>query len=110
MSDRKYGVFKGIKTVIHYGAFTFIKFCVLFRISLYIFPKKSYNVGVMNSKKYFGVTSFIFLIISALHLYRVIDGWEAVIGGYSVPMWISWTAVLVAGLLAFHGYKLSKHN
>jgi len=62
----------------------------------------------MNHKTYFKVTSLIFLIIAVLHLLRAVYGWEAVINGYTIPVWASWVAVLVAGFLAFRGYQMSK--
>ena len=62
----------------------------------------------MNHKTYFKVTSLIFLIIAVLHLLRAVYGWEAVINGYTIPVWASWVAVLVAGFLAFRGYQISK--
>ena len=62
----------------------------------------------MSNKTYLRTTSFIFLVIVVLHLLRIVDGWEAVIGGYNLPLWISVVAVLLAGFLAFYGYKISK--
>ena len=62
----------------------------------------------MSNKTYLRTMSFIFLVIAVLHLLRIVGGWEAVIGSYNLPMWISVVAVLLAGFLAFHGYKISK--
>ena len=62
----------------------------------------------MSNRTYFKTTGLIFLVIAVLHLFRVVYGWEAVINGYTLPMWISWVAILVAGFLAFRGYKMSK--
>ena len=47
----------------------------------------------------------IFAVIALGHLARVIFGWDAAIGGWLVPMWISWAAILVGGFLAYTGYK-----
>jgi len=62
----------------------------------------------MSNKTYLRTISLVFLIIAVLHLFRVIDGWEAVINGYTLPMWISWVAILLAGFFAFRGYRISK--
>lgn len=62
----------------------------------------------MNNKIYLRTISFVFLVIAVLHLFRLVDGWEAVINNYTLPMWISWVAVLIAGFLAFRGYQISK--
>jgi hypothetical protein len=42
----------------------------------------------------------IFLLVAILHALRIFLGWEAVIAGWSVPMWASWTALALAGFLA----------
>lgn len=62
----------------------------------------------MNNKIYLRIISFVFLVIAVLHVFRLVDGWEAVINNYTLPMWISWVAILLAGFLAFRGYKMSK--
>lgn len=60
----------------------------------------------MNRKTYYTTVAVIFFIIAALHLLRAIKGWEAVIGGVSVPVWFSWVAVALAGYLSLRGFQL----
>ncbi len=62
----------------------------------------------MNTKNYFLVTALIFSVIGVLHLLRIVYVWEAAIGGWMLPMWLSWIALAVAGWLAYHGFKLNK--
>jgi len=62
----------------------------------------------MNQRSFSLVAGIIFIIIALLHLLRIIYGWEAVIGGWVVPKWISWVALAVAGLLGFEGLRVSK--
>lgn len=50
------------------------------------------------------VTALIFLAIAVLHGLRLYYGWGAIVGGWLVPMWLSWAAVLVAAYLAFQGF------
>ena len=57
----------------------------------------------MSQKTYNGLTGTIFLLITLLHFGRIFSGWEANIGGWDVPMWLSWSAVVVAGYLAYTG-------
>ena len=64
----------------------------------------------MDKKTYFSVTAIIFLIIAVLHLARTFTGWEASIGGWMVPQWMSWTAFVVSGFLAYSGLHLSGPN
>ena len=62
----------------------------------------------MNQKSFNLITALIFLVIAILHLLRIVFGWSAVIGGWEVPQWVSWAAFLVAGYLAYEGFRLSK--
>jgi hypothetical protein len=62
----------------------------------------------MNQRSFSLVAGIIFIIIALLHLLRIIYGWEAVIGGWVVPKWISWVALVVAGDLGFEGLRVSK--
>jgi hypothetical protein len=62
----------------------------------------------MNQRSFSLVAGIIFIIIALLHLLRIIYGWEAVIGGWVVPKWISWVALAVAGYLGFEGLRVSK--
>lgn len=62
----------------------------------------------MNQKTYFSATSALFLIISLLHLWRALSGELAYVAGWVVPLWVSWVVFVVAGYLAYWGFKLSK--
>ena len=62
----------------------------------------------MNQKTYFTVVSVIFSLIAILHLMRIASGWEAEIGGWMVPMWLSWAVLILAGFLAYQGLKFSR--
>jgi hypothetical protein len=62
----------------------------------------------MSPKSYFVLTAILFSIICLLQLSRIVFGWEAVIGGWSVPLWISWIAVVVTAVLAFFGFSHSR--
>ncbi len=64
----------------------------------------------MDPRTYFSVTAIIFLIIAVLHLTRAFTGWEASIGGWTVPQWVSWVALLVSGFLAYSGFNLRKQG
>lgn len=62
----------------------------------------------MLLKIYLKTAGTIFLIIALLHLLRLIFGWSAVMEGWSVPLWLSGVALVVAGYLAYEGFRLSK--
>lgn len=62
----------------------------------------------MNHKTYSQLTGAIFIIIALLHLGRIIWGWSAVIGGWTVPLWASWIALVVGAYLGWQGLRMSK--
>jgi hypothetical protein len=43
--------------------------------------------------------------MAVLHLLRIIFGWAAEIAGVGVPIWASWLALVVAGALAWFGFR-----
>ena len=62
----------------------------------------------MQQKSYLFLVSLLFLVISLIHLMRIAYGWEAVIGGVSIPLWPSYVAVAISGYLASIGFRLSR--
>jgi hypothetical protein len=61
----------------------------------------------MEQRTFVMVAGVIFALVALIHLIRICLGWPAVIGGWSVPMWASWVALIVAGGLAYFGLRLS---
>jgi hypothetical protein len=59
----------------------------------------------MNLKKLSLTSGFVFLIVAVLQVARIAYGWEVTIGGFVIPMWASWIAVVVAGLLSYAWLK-----
>jgi len=62
----------------------------------------------LNRKTYMTVTATLFLIVAIMHLLRIIFGWPVEIGGLSIPLWVSWLGVLVAGGLAYFGFTQNR--
>ena len=60
----------------------------------------------MTSNTFRRTSGAIFLLIAVLHVCRLIWRWEALIGGWHVPLWISWAAVLFAGYLAYAAFTV----
>ena len=46
------------------------------------------------------IAVFVFALVALVHLLRVFAGWEVVVAGIVIPMWLSWIGVLFAGGLA----------
>ncbi|MDO8495256.1 MAG: hypothetical protein Q7S32_01860 [bacterium] len=59
----------------------------------------------MKNKNYRLVTGIVFAIIAAVHLTRIIFGWEVSIAGWMVPQWLSWAAFLITGGLFHASFK-----
>ena len=49
----------------------------------------------------------IFAVVALFHLVRIYMDWPVMIGDWSVPMWVSWIGLVVAGGLAFFGLRLA---
>jgi hypothetical protein len=62
----------------------------------------------MSRNTYLFTSGVIFLLIAVLHLLRLIYGWEAVIGGWVVPEWVSVVALVIAGYLGYEGLRPGK--
>ncbi len=62
----------------------------------------------MDRKTYVTITATLFLVVAIMHLLRIIFGWQVEMGGLSIPFWVSWLGVLVAGTLAYFGFTQSR--
>ena len=50
----------------------------------------------------------IFTVVAVLHILRMLYGWEVVINGMSVPMWVSVLGAIITGGLAFALWRESR--
>lgn len=60
----------------------------------------------MSERSFFLVTAIVFTVVALLHLVRLAFGWSASVGGWNVPMWLSWVAAAVTAVLAYLGVRL----
>ena len=42
----------------------------------------------------------VFALVAVVHLMRILQGWEVLVNGVSIPMWTSVVGVVIAGGLA----------
>jgi hypothetical protein len=54
------------------------------------------------------VTAVLFLLIALLHAIRLLRGWQVIIEGAVVLIWISWIGLAIAAYLAYHGFRLAR--
>ena len=62
----------------------------------------------MNKQTYYYVVAGVFLVVAIAHLVRAFSGWEMIVGGVVIPLWLSCAAALVIGYLAYRGYSFGK--
>jgi hypothetical protein len=55
----------------------------------------------------FSIVAGVIFTAVALRIYM---DWPVMIGGWSVPMWVSWIGLVVAGGLAFFGLRLAERD
>ena len=60
----------------------------------------------MNERPYLLITASIFGVLAVAHFTRLLLHWPIVLGGWSVPVWISLPGLLVPGALAWWGFRL----
>ena len=64
----------------------------------------------MSQKTFSVVVGLIFILIAIMHGLRLAFRWEVVLNGWSVPMWVSAVAFLIAAYLAFESLKLGRRS
>jgi hypothetical protein len=52
----------------------------------------------------------ILAVVGLFHLVRIYMSWPVMIGDWSVPMWVSWIGLVVAGDLALFGLRLAERD
>ena len=55
----------------------------------------------MDRKPFTRLAVWVFSLISAVHVLRLFFGWEVVVEGRAVPLWVSLPGAVLAGGLAF---------
>ena len=61
----------------------------------------------MTEKTFATIAAAIFALVALLHLLRLVMGWSVVIDSWTVPMWVSWVGLVVAGGLTYYGTRLA---
>jgi len=64
----------------------------------------------MSSKGYFLISGVIFAIVALAHLLRVTQGWDIIVAGKVIPMWISWAGLVITAILAYFGLQLGSRR
>lgn len=59
----------------------------------------------MKQDTYMKVSGLIFAVVGVMHALRLLNGWDVVLGTFSVPTGASVVGLVVAGYLAYTGLK-----
>lgn len=62
----------------------------------------------MSPRPYLIVSGSIFFVVGLLHLFRLLYGWQAQIGGWLVPEWLSYVGCPIAWGLAVWAIALCR--
>ena len=60
-----------------------------------------------RSRPFTIVAALIFAIMALLHLYRLFTHFQVILGSHTIPMWVSYVAIVVTGGLAMGLYRES---
>ena len=64
----------------------------------------------MKQKTFTLLASAIFALIALGHLSRLVFEWPILLGGWAVPLWVNWVALLIFAYLAYEGFRLGKKS
>ena len=64
----------------------------------------------MTEKTFATIAAAIFAVVALLHLLRLVMGWSVMIDAWTVPMWVSWVGLVVAGGLSYYGAQLAMRS
>jgi hypothetical protein len=64
----------------------------------------------MNRKTFALLAGIIFTLVALFHLVRIFEDWPIIIEDWSVPKWLSWIGLIVAGGLALLGFRLTAND
>lgn len=62
----------------------------------------------LNQRNFTTLAGFLFLLMATGHALRLVFKWDAVIGGWSVPHWVSLLAIGLLGALAYAAFNLKR--
>ena len=62
----------------------------------------------MDQKTFVKVAATIFSVVAIFHALRLVMGWGVAIYTFEVPLWWSIIGLLLAGFLAWTGFKSSR--
>jgi hypothetical protein len=65
---------------------------------------------MFSEKSFLSIVGVLFGLGAVAHLLRLVMGWPIVLGGWAVPVWVSWLGLLLAGFLAYEAFRLASRS
>jgi hypothetical protein len=62
----------------------------------------------MSGRAFLLIAGVIFGVVTIAHLLRIFMALPVTIGGWMVPMWVSWVAVIVGTGLSYAGLRFAR--
>jgi len=63
---------------------------------------------VTRSRPFTLIAAIIFGLMALVHIYRLFTQFQVIAGSHSIPMWASYIAIVVAGLLSWGLFRESR--
>ncbi len=64
----------------------------------------------MSKNSFSALAATIFLVVAVAHALRLIFKADVIIAGWSVPLWLSAIATVIAAYLAYEGFRKRTSN
>jgi hypothetical protein len=64
------------------------------------------RTGIMKLRPFLTISAIFFGAVAIIHAIRAAFGVPIVVGSVEVPMWPSWTALVLTGYLSFAAFRL----
>lgn len=61
-----------------------------------------------RSRPFTTFAAILFAVAALLHLYRLFTHFQVIAGSHPIPMWVSYIAIVVAGILAWGLFRESR--
>lgn len=71
--------------------------------------KKSRKVKKRGMKPFTLIAIAVFVLIAIMHVLRLLLGWEVILAGLAVPMWVSVLGLAVTAGLALMVWREMRH-
>lgn len=65
---------------------------------------------MMSQKTFLLTSATLFALIAVAHLLRSAFGLVWLVEGRTIPLWVSWLALVIAAYLAYEGFRLSRRS